>query len=344
MRTKVIAALLAILTALGGLNLFQSIRDRLLPPVKAESTSYRTEAVAPKAERVSIGVSERSGGEVVIDETYDVKRGDELFIDIMHADLNVDTSAKGEARVVVTVSGRNMKRAMEKFEEMNFRASHKSGQVRLIAESKNRNWSFRNNGDLSIQVDVFIPDEFDLDVSTSHGDVTLDDLNGDIRLATSHGRVLAQTISGRSISLTSSHGRIRATEMAGDDVSVQTSHANIVIGRVESEDFTAKTSHSNVEIDELVGNTEIQTSHGNIDISVNSNLQAELETSHGNITVSAPADFAADLDLQGGRIRMASAFDFDGTIKKERARGQLNGGGATIDARTSHGSITFKTR
>ena len=54
MRTKIIAALLAVLTCLGGLNLYQSIKDRLFP----EAVAYMQDA---KVESTGKGQGEGQG-------------------------------------------------------------------------------------------------------------------------------------------------------------------------------------------------------------------------------------------------------------------------------------------
>jgi Toastrack DUF4097 len=343
MRTKVIAALLAILTALGGLNLYQSIRDRLLPSAKAETIAYAVEpaAPAPVSETRLVRVSER--GVVVIDKTFDVSFGDALLVDIQHADVTVTTGSFETARVLVTISGRDIDRARKSFEEMEFQADRVDHRIELISRKRRRNWSFRGNGGLSIKAEITIPEKFDVDMETTHGDVSLDNLIGILHLKTSHGKVSAQSVSGGEISITSSHGRIRASSLSGAEIELKTSHADIDVARINSDHFSAITSHSNVEVDELSGISDIRTSHGNIDITINEDLSADLTTSHGNISVSTPPTFGADLDLKGGRIRLASTFDFTGSIKKDSARGQLNGGGPRIEARTSHGKISIRS-
>ena len=97
MRTKIIAALLAVLTALGGLNLFQSINKKLNPHedvvVEAVTVSetdgitIREEGnrIVISASAVSVAASDLRGEEVMISERFTVKEGATLRVDVSHA-------------------------------------------------------------------------------------------------------------------------------------------------------------------------------------------------------------------------------------------------------------------
>jgi len=359
MRTKIIAALLAVLTALGGLNLYKSIKDRIFPPATAQTSETYVvsdvtdesnsrirvrvrakESVAVK-ERVKVRV--RSNSEVMIDERFDVREGQTLAIDVTHADVEIITGDVSEAHVLVTLGSKNMSRAQEIFEEMNFVVEMVGDEVRVESNARKNNWSSGWNGGFDIDVRVTIPERFNARLKTTHGDVELDDIEGFVELNTTHGDVSAATIRGSEISLRSTHGDIEAESLMSDAISVNTTHADIEIEEVTSKFFSATTSHSDVVIERLSGESDITTSHGDIEITLTNNFSADLKTSHGDVLVYAPSGMKADLDLKGAQVKVASAFSLDGDVKKDRVVGRVNGGGSKIQARTTHGSVHVKS-
>lgn len=341
MRTKIIAGLLTILTALGGLNLYQSIKDRLA--FDGEEAAVRMTSTAEPAQRTRfVYAATAETGEVMIDRTFPVRAGGDLLVDIVHSDLWIHTTADKEARVVVRLDGRNMAKAKEWFEDLDFRVSQDGNTVRVEADHRDRNWNWNRTGGASVEVEVWIPEEFNLDVETSHGDVEVGSLRGTMELTTSHGEVELKQVDGDMVRVRSSHGSIEATDVVSKDVQLVTSHASIELRRVATARFVAATSHSDVEIDWLEGDAEIETSHGSIELTLAANSDADLRTSHGDIVLETVEDMDAELDLTGQKVRVSSEYALSGTVRDDRVNGRVGSGSARIEAHTSHGTVTIR--
>jgi DUF4097 and DUF4098 domain-containing protein YvlB len=351
MRTKIIAVLLAILTALGGLNLFKSIQDRLLPSAKAAESSetYRisagSDATEGKTERVRIkstgSLSDTEGSDVMLDETFMVRDGQTLYMDVTHSDITIETGASGEARIRIMVSGANTARARDIFEEMKFSVSMTGEQVRVVSNRERDTWN-RNDTNADIEIVAYIPTTFDLALTSTHGDVELEDIIGRVELNTTHGDLTASRIAGAYLSVVTTHGDIEADVLNSESIKLKTSHADIDVDEVASKRFTASTSHADVEIGELRGESDITTSHGDIRVALMTSSASDLRTSHGDIMLELPAGLKLDFDLEGASARLDRDFDFDGRIEDDQIRGSINGGGSKITARTTHGSVTIE--
>ena len=242
MRTKVIAALLAILTALGGLNLFQSIKQKLNP-----SEQYHVEAVADvrtDAEtmvdietdvirvergdkrfviRTSAVSDARNDREVMISERFDVKEGASLRADVAHAEFNIITGSSDEAEVEVTLDSNRMSRARERFEEMNWSVEQRDGDIIILADDP-RGW---NNWNFEIDVTVRIPSRFNIDLETTHGDVVVGDLEGELSMQTRHGDGELGDVTGGHMWIKTSHGDISGQALRASLIEVHTSHADL---------------------------------------------------------------------------------------------------------------------
>ena len=372
MRTKVIAALLAVLTALGGLNLFQSIKKKLSPEedyavetvvekdditVKREGKRIviRTSAMGDADVDVDVdtdfdfdfdfdfdeaidvaatGVNE----EVMISERFDVREGATLRVDVSHAEFNIVTGSSNEAEVEVTLDSRRMNKARERFEDMNWRVTQEDGDIVILADDPS-GWS---NFNMDIDVTVHIPARFNIDMETSHGDVLLGDLEGELRLLTSHGDVELGNVMGNRMWIKSSHGDIAGESLRAAVIDLETSHADIEFDSIESEEFSASTSHADVEIESLRGESRIRTSHGDVQVELADELGADIETQHGDVTVYVASDARLDLDLRGAEVEVSSRLDANGRISEESVDARINGGGRTLRVRTTHGEVAVR--
>ena len=349
MRTKVIAALLAVLTALGGLNLFQSIKKKIMPVehetiVMSESREVHERVKVRSEVRVRERVIARvrvntNSDEVMIEESFSVDNGDDLIINITHAEVTILTGSGNRAEIEITLDSRNMRAAVERFEDMDWRVYKEGDAIHIEADELRGNW----NTSMDIDVLIFIPATFNIDLETSHGDVELGDLMGSLKLLTSHGDVEMGEVEGSTIWIKSSHGDIEAVELRSEQVEVQTSHADIEVGAIYSKRFDATTSHADVEIGYLEGETSISTSHGDIEVYLNGDSSASFTTQHGDVDVFVDSDIEADFDLRGADVNMSRSLRLNGRVDDDRVEGSVNGGGRTIKARTTHGSVSVRS-
>jgi|GEM_PF-646843 len=371
MRTKVIAALLAVLTALGGLNLFQSIKQKLNPndEVNVEAVQVKEKdgiVVREEGNRIVIravnavdtevevetevevdtdfdfdfefefDAEEASQNEeVMISERFGVKEGSTLIVDITHADVTIVTGSGNEAEVEVTLESNRMSRARERFEEMNWQVRQEDGDIVVTAEEV-RGW---NNWNFDVDVTVHIPARFNIDMETSHGDIDLGSIEGEVSVVTSHGDVELGDVMSSRIWVKSSHGDIEGRTLNAGIIELQTSHADIELDAVEAKEFNATTSHADVEIGTLYGQSRIRTSHGDVQIALADDMGADIETQHGDVDIEIAEGARMDLDLRGGEVEVSRGLDVNGRISEESVDGSVNGGGATLRIRTTHGEI-----
>lgn len=366
MRTKIIAALLAVLTALGGLNLFQSIKQRLSSDADTQTYAVSGEMAdhiiveekEGNRERIRIRVGGEvetivetkivtdvktesavrisSGSETMISERFNVDRGDNLVVNISHAEVEIETGSGSEAEIEVHLDAYRSEKARELFERMNWRVYQDGDDVVVLAEDIRGNW----NVDMDISVHILIPTEFNVDLETSHGDVDLGDLLGTLKMSSSHGDVTMGDVEGDRIWVQTSHGDISGGGMNAPLVDVQTSHADIELDSVNSKEFNATTSHADVEIQSIVGVSRIVTSHGDVNVELDSADGAQIETEHGDVDLRINAKSGYDLDMRAEEVRISSSLKVEGRLGEDFVDGSVAGGGAQIRVRTTHGGIS----
>ncbi len=289
-------------------------------------------------------LSAQNDSEVMIDERFKVHPGQTLSVNVEHADVTVTTGDVDEAHIVITLDSDDLSDARELFEQMDFTVEMVGDEVRVESKSRDNNWNFNSDRNFDLNVDVTIPEEFNAQMTTTHGDVELGDIVGRVLLNTTHGDVSVGSIEGSEISLRSTHGDIDGESLLSEKVTLNTTHADIEIELVRSRFFSATTTHSDVRVDLLEGKSNISTSHGDIEVSMIDGYAAELTTSHGDVMLYAPTGLTADLDLKGAQVKLGSVFRLEGQAETDHVSGRINGGGAKILARTTHGSIYLRNK
>jgi Putative adhesin len=213
----------------------------------------------------------------------------------------------------------------------------------------------------AVEYRVTVPHQFDADVETSGGPISVSNLKGEVNARTSGGPLDFEGIdgavngrtSGGGITLTGGKGRavvhtsggpIRITEMAGD-VDASTSGGPISIDRASGR-VKARTSGGGIEIRDATGSIEATTSGGGVTASLAKQPAEEcrLYTSGGSIMVSLAGDIHMDLDASASGGGVWTDFPVPGNrARHERQiRAPLNGGGPLLYLHTSGGGISVR--
>lgn len=225
---------------------------------------------------------------------------------------------------------------------------------------------------VSVGFIIKTPFESSSDLNTSGGNISLEDLNGSQKLNTSGGNLRFKNLTG-SVTATTSGGNINVDHCEAE-FNVRTSGGNIKLNDIKGNVKTstsggnieaisieplliASTSGGNIHIMDVKGKTDVRTSGGHITLgqisgtasaytsggSIDASIisltgDLNLETSGGSIDISLPSGLGLNLDLSGEHVN-TRLNNFSGTSKRDKVFGTINGGGLSVRARTSGGSI-----
>jgi hypothetical protein len=275
--------------------------------------------------------------EDVINRSFEVSEGGTLTMDVKGASIEVLTEKGNMVKVkVIKRVGSSEKEARDIFDdyEIDFK---QSGKDVTIKAEYDRSWGRRN---LRVRFIITVPEEYNLDLETSGGSISVDDIEGEVKTKTSGGSLKFEHVKGPVLGRTSG-GSITLEGCTGD-ADVKTSGGSIRIGKVEGE-VTAITSGGSINVKEVMGTINATTSGGSITASISKQPKGDcrLKTSGGSITVNLAEDIKADLDAKtsGGKVHTGFPISFKGTISKQHLEGEINGGGPELYLRTSGGSI-----
>ena len=246
-----------------------------------------------------------------------------------HIDLtnsNGKTRVIGEDRSDVLLRGHKVARAESEqaaaatLDGIRIRSEELSGVLSLESEVP-RKWNRHGHIDLEVRV----PRDTRLEVTSSNGKVCLMGLR---RGAQAH----------------SSNGSIRLEDIEGD-IELITANAKVCCSCTCGH-LVARSSNGKIEVGDHRGAIDASTSNGLIHASLKS-LSIDgvtLATSNGRIVLELPEEPDADVDVRvdNGVIRSDLALGEEVRDSAGRLRGRLGRGGAPIKLRTSNGTVCLR--
>lgn len=291
-----------------------------------------------------------------IERDLKLQSGGKFILDTDAGSVEIVGVAGSGARVVITSDRDDFESMFDvKFEE-------RPGEVEVKVEKKGTftRW-FKSSGKIRFVIEV--PESTEVDIDTSGGSITAENLDAQARLDTSGGAIRATRIGGELLADTSGGG-ITIEDVDGD-VNADTSGGGISIKGVRGE-VRADTSGGGITISDVTGKIDADTSGGSIKIdqaggyvradssggpirvsfSPGNSAGGTISTSGGGITVEIDSGANLDIDAHssGGSVTFDVPVTVQGQISKTSVKGQVGSGGKLLKLRTSGGGIRIKSR
>jgi Putative adhesin len=298
-----------------------------------------------------------------IKKTFPVQPGGRLIMDVSPGPIEVKTT--GESEIVVEIFRKAERVGAAQAEELlrnhEVTFEHLENNLTIRAKVRNEGWKLWRRSGLNVRYVISLPSEFNVDLKTSGGGISVGDLRGEVRVNTSGGGLRIGKIEGPVTGNTSGGG----ISLAGCNgkAEIRTSGGGINIGSGAGS-ITADTSGGSIEIGNYIGDVYIRTSGGGISAeSVEGSIDAStsggpvsvalkgqpkkdcrLSSSGGGITVDIEENMELNIDAEasGGGVTCDLPVTVLGRIDKGRLKGTLNGGGQALVVQTSGGSIHLR--
>jgi DUF4097 and DUF4098 domain-containing protein YvlB len=293
----------------------------------------------------------------VVERSFDVRPGGTLRLDTDRGSIEITTVEA--PRVTVRVERESRSGSID-VEDHRVELEQNEADVVVRGDTERGLFGWRSSR-LHVRYLVTVPSRYDLDLETAGGDITVSDLEGEVRARTSGGDLVLGRVDGpvtastsggdveltaSSVSATvrSSGGDLRIGDVQGR-VDAHTSGGNVWIEHAAG-DVVASTSGGDISVAQVRGAIEARTSGGDIvaTIAVQPIADCSLSTSGGRVEVRLAADLAADIDAHasGGRLQLDLPLTVRGAISRSRVEGTLNGGGPRLTLRSSGGDILLR--
>ncbi|MGW9029501.1 DUF4097 family beta strand repeat-containing protein [Streptomyces sp. NPDC055722] len=165
--------------------------------------------------------------------------------------------------------------------------------------------------------DVRLDSTGPLQLTVSHGSITVDRVEGMAEVVTSFGSLRVGTVDGPAV-LKNSHGTTTVGAAIGD-LQVSGAHGNIDITRAEGS-VTATTAHGTLRVDEVArGTIQLETAYGAIEVGIREGTAAWLDVSseRGQVRNTLAASEAPEETEDTVEVRARTRW---GNIDVRRAR------------------------
>jgi hypothetical protein len=272
------------------------------------------------------------------EKQFAVKDGGEIVVDADAGTIKIDSWEKSEVSVVVEVDGSD-----SRAEKYNVEFKQEGNTIYVTGKVKDRSFFKWHVGNLEARYTINVPKKFNTTVKTSGGDIESKNLIGKADYTTSGGNIEVEKLEGETIASTSG-GNVNVRDIIGN-VEAETSGGNVICENIKG-NVDGSTSGGDVEANFIDGRVKAGTSGGNVTIKVNGdNKGINAETSGGDIDIFVKEGIGADIDAEttGGSVDCDLPVTVRGKVRDSELHGKLNGGGNSIRASTSGGSIRITT-
>lgn len=263
-----------------------------------------------------------------IEKAFDVNAYGRLTIDTEFGDIDVQTDALDIAKVIVTKESKNELGVLQKaLDDFMVTFNKKGADLTIKGEfGRGRNYWQRTLNAVNIHFQVTVPQQYDIDLNTPSGDISVDGVSGKLQARSSAGDVSVKNATGT--------------------INVQTSAGDLQLNTVKGP-IIGKSSAGDIRLTNCQGRVNIQTSAGDIRANMPTQLIHEwsLQTSAGDIVFTLPRNLAAEVDAQTSAGDISIDYQVRGSlINRKRVHGNINGGGNLLKLRTTAGDIRLKNR
>ena len=302
-----------------------------------------------------------------VQSSYDVGAGGTLRIEASFGSIEVNTSSSNrvDVKVVRQVRDRFEDDEAQIISEHQVEISQSGNDViiaTMVSDAARDRWNDDyNTTPLRVRFEISVPRSYNVDLDTRGGNISVDDLDGEVNAETAGGNLEFGAINGTVWARTAG-GNIKLAGSSGTAV-VRTAGGNIEIGDVDGDveaetsggsihidhaggEVRAKTSGGNITVDEVGGTIEAHTSGGNVSANITRQPAGDcrLSTSAGTVTVTLASGIGVDIDASTSIGGVSIDFDVDGRVTRNSISGSINGGGPQLHLRTSAGRIRIRER
>ena len=280
------------------------------------------------------------------EKTVDLVRTGKVIINNISGNIDVKTWNRAQVQIDALKVSRSttLAKAKENIAKVKIIVTEENSTLRVkteYPEGSNKNLS------VSIYYTLMIPADASINASTMSGNVTCEDINGDLKANTMSGNVTATGAkSGANLSTTS--GNVEADNVVGD-VKLHTVSGTVIANNIRGS-VAADTTSGSIVLTNITDADEIEANvmsgkvkyEGDLD----SNGYYHLQTHSGRVEFIVPSGAAFDLNARTFSGSISSDFDITvrGKIDKKSLSGSVNGGGAEVELKTFSGNVFIKKK
>ena len=274
---------------------------------------------------------ERGGYSATFIEKFDVSPGGKLVMKELIGDVTIIGGSSGQVELIQNffLDVDTEKEAESAFQKYRADVTKQGNTVRVVGPERSR----RRYVDISYEVSV--PQEFNVDVETMGGEMTLKNLIGEAILETLGGDIEVKDVVGDQ-EFSTAGGEITANNVEGS-ILMETSGGDLELKDAKKGPFKLKTAGGEIVLLGVQGNVDASTSGGDIEAR-NVTGDLDLSTSGGDISLQEVVGKSHSAGTSGGDVE-ARTVTGDVELKTSGGNVETFGIQGNFYGRTSGGDI-----
>ncbi len=256
--------------------------------------------------------------------------------------VNGSVEVTGWEQNTVDIAGTKYASTPEYLHDLQINVDHAPDSVRIRTEGP-----FAFHGNMGVSYTIHVPRRVLLDdVHTTNGGITVNSVEGNVRLRTTNG----------GLNIGGTKGDVEATTTNGTiDIDGQTGDARLhtTNGQVKADvrDGRFEADTTNGAIEATLHNpaaewpVRVESTNGHVELTVDGQKLPDMHvnTSNSAIDLHLPSSASARLHAQTSSSNVSCDFDLltHGALAKGLLEGTIGNGGPSIDLSTSNGSIAI---
>ena len=252
-------------------------------------------------------------------KTYSISGRADLQVHTDDGDVSIASADQKQIVAHVTTEGYKIGPNDVRIDE-----SQSGDHVIVTVKTPHVNMNFFGGLHHAVHVQLTVPRELDMEVTTGDGGVTVQPVAGHIQIRTGDGSIHADGVRG-DVSLHTGDGSIDARTLDGT--------------------LSADSGDGSIRISGRFDGLTVNTGDGSVDASASAGSKMSspwsLHSGDGSIDLHVPQDLRAYVDLKtgDGSINLDVPVTVEGAQERSHVRGNLNGGGAELKVTSGDGSI-----
>lgn len=280
------------------------------------------------------------------EKTVSLARDGKVSIRNISGDVEVKTWDRPEVKIMAlkTSSADTLEKAKENAAKVKIEIIEEGNLLRIEADYPKTSIRGLN---VSIDFDLFIPDQAAIKIKSVSGDVTLENIGGAVKTEVVSGDIEVMKAS-KGVDCQSVSGDLELQGIAGDAY-LKTVSGDITLEQLMGS-LEAESVSGDIEMTGVSGAKFVKAKILSGSITYQGSIEAaskyEMKSHSGDIELFLPAASAFDIEAKtfSGDIETDFEISVSGKFSKKKITGTVNGGGAVVILSTFSGDITIEKR
>ncbi len=193
---------------------------------------------------------------------------------------------------------------------------------------------------------ISVPEGKSVAVNLGVGDITASNVNGNLRLDTSSGRVDVTGTKG-DLSVDTGSGDVKVTRVSGSAISIDTGSGEVNGTGIKTAALEVDTGSGDVSLSEVTSeDVSVDTGSGSVNLALTATVdQLKVDTGSGDVTIAVPSTLSAQVAIETGSGDITT--DFPIQVRKtggDELVGTIGSGAGRIDIDTGSGDVKLLKR